>query len=116
VLEAPIMDKKTSVIIIFLSVLVLIHIGITRYQAGELKESRSEVSELQNQILEYRMVSRPVLVSRGWLGWPIESVVEITPEVLKYAINPCYTTPSGNWDHSCGSGPRDIPIVIERLK
>lgn len=85
--------------------------------ATQLQKKHEEIAELQDQILQYQRASRPALEARGWDRWLFDGERSITPEFLKYSLNPCYTTLRGNWDSDCGPKmERNIPITIERRR
>lgn len=110
------MDKKDKVLMAFLFVGFMFSFWHGQYVSEALNESRAKVVHLEGQVFEYKMASRPVLTARGWFGWPIQDVTEITPEILGYATNPCYNTSHGDWDYTCGPTKRSMPISIKRLE
>ncbi|OHA92209.1 MAG: hypothetical protein A3J09_01870 [Candidatus Zambryskibacteria bacterium RIFCSPLOWO2_02_FULL_51_21] len=81
----------------------------------DIRDLRSEVAALKAERTEWQLATLPAVKARDWRGIEPD---EFKPEILRYALNPCYTTPSGNWDNmsrECG-GPmsmsKSIPIRI----
>jgi hypothetical protein len=71
---------------------------------------------------EWRKEAFTAVRARGWVmaKGSVSSPDNVTPEVLRYALNPCYATPAGNYLHQMPDcallGPAEkadpIPIRI----
>ncbi len=53
---------------------------------------------LKAEIVEWQQAAVPAIGKRGWwtTGGTLRSAADLKPEHLKYALDPCYTTPAGN--------------------
>lgn len=108
-------DKVGKFGIAFLILFLLGVVWNNKWKVDELKE---ENAKLKAQVVEYQLKSYPAITARGW--WSVHGAVrnaaDITPDVLEYALNPCYLTPSGNWDNSspaCGPAGRGQTVLIK---
>ncbi len=107
----------------FFVILVIALICLWAYQNNQLQKQNTE---LKSKIAEWQEASRPAITARGWwsTGGVVQTPRDITPDVLKYALNPCFTTPVGNMSTEGGGcvNPRSnivpdvmpIKIILDR--
>lgn len=84
-----------------LAIAVLVNMFALVVNLDEKWKLREENAALKVKIVEWQYHAFTAVEARGWLGEHrgVEDTRDITPEVLGYALNPCYLTPSGNVDH-----------------
>ncbi len=88
----------------FLSSLFIVVLAAVAIWAGyKADAAEAKVRDLSQQIVEWQKASVPAINTRKWfiLGSSLESIEDIKPEHLKYALDRCYTTSSGDRLSDC---------------
>ncbi len=95
--------------------------------AADRDQVQAENAVLKQQIARYQAAVWPAVQARGWAAGPIRDVTEVTPDIAKYALNPCFLTPAGDFDENPPYCVRDslslepakapeIEILIKRIE